>query len=60
MPELVNIVCSVHGCHKSIKDNRWSKTKNDDWFHQRDDTSYCPEHVPSWVAEWREKKADRK
>lgn len=29
------------------------------WFFQKDGTTYCPKHVPAWVAEWRKRKKDK-
>lgn len=28
----------------------------DGWFHKKDGDSWCPEHIPAWVAAWRAKR----
>lgn len=47
------VTCSEPGCTRSIPDHRWGRTKNDDWFQQRDGRVWCPDHHPAWVEGWR-------
>lgn len=51
--------CSEDGCEHSFKPHRWApeRQKESGWFHQRDGKSWCPAHVPDWVAGWRKSKA---
>lgn len=50
--------CSHSGCTNTYRPHRWGKIKtHPDWFHQKDGTSWCPDHHPEWVAAWREKQA---
>ena len=51
------IVCNQEGCKASIQDDRWSKTRASDWFFMRDGRAYCPAHIPSWVQNYRARKA---
>ncbi len=45
-------------CEAQIENHRWGKTKAQNWFFTRDgEKAYCPKHVPSWVEDWREKRA---
>lgn len=53
------IHCAEPECPATIKNHRWGKTKADGWFFsRRDDTAFCPDHIPPWVAEWRAQKLD--
>ena len=54
------IYCEEPECLNWIPNHRWSKTKNEDWFHTKDGLSYCPDHIPDWVPEWREHQDLRK
>lgn len=54
--------CHEEGCPAGFRDTgRWApeRRSGSGWFHQRNGWSYCPDHTPDWVAEWREKKAAR-
>lgn len=51
--------CSDPKCSVKIKNHRWGQTKADDWFFQKNGDSWCPQHVPDWVAGWRAQKASR-
>lgn len=53
------VKCTQEGCEATFKNHRWGKIKADDWFHQKDGKSYCPKHIPEWVANWRMGKASR-
>ena len=54
--------CAEPGCTETFKDHRWGhgKAQGQGWFLQRDDTAWCPQHNPDWVAAWRLKQALRK
>lgn len=49
------IQCDHLGCKRKIKNYRWARIKaSNTWFHSQDGQSFCPDHLPKWVAEWRE------
>ncbi len=50
--------CIKPGCTNSFPDHMWGRIlEAGNWFISRDETKiYCPEHLPSWVGPWREKK----
>lgn len=54
--------CAKPGCENSYRVHRWGSTKavGDGWFIQKDDTAWCPEHVPEWVGEWRARQRSRR
>lgn len=54
--ETTYTTCAAEGCTNKYANHRWGKTKADDWFHQKDGTSWCPNHIPDWVAGWRASK----
>lgn len=50
--------CSEPSCRSSYKID-WHdmvEAHKQGWFMQRNGASWCPEHVPDWVQEWREAK----
>lgn len=49
------IVCDHPGCENTRKSHRWGNPGNR-WFSQKDGKSFCPEHIPDWVADWRARK----
>lgn len=51
------IECRVEDCIEAVDNSRWPKIRAHDlgWFFQKDDTAWCPEHNPPWVAGWRKK-----
>jgi len=54
--------CVAEGCEESFVPHRWApeSQSGSGWFHQRNGTSWCPAHVPEWVAGWREKQKEKK
>ena len=59
--------CSV--CNAEIPPNpntgrvgKWNimRAEREGWFFQKDGTTYCPEHVPAWVAGWRARQTEKK
>jgi hypothetical protein len=55
--------CHADGCDTSFEDNgRWTPERRpgSDWFIQRNGWTWCPDHTPDWVAEWRKKKENSK
>lgn len=46
--------CAHEGCENTHKKHKWGYIKAGDWMHQKDGTSWCPEHLPDWVKSWRE------
>lgn len=49
------IQCDIPSCESKIKNHRWGSIKGEGWFHMKDGKSFCPEHVPDWVKEWRKR-----
>jgi hypothetical protein len=59
--------CSVCGLEIEPSPNtgrvsKWlvMEAAKEGWFFQKDGTTYCPEHVPSWVGSWRRRQAEKK
>lgn len=52
------IVCDHPGCTDQFKLTHWDSIAASDkgWFQKLNGEAWCPEHIPSWVAEWRAKK----
>ena len=53
------IVCCIQGCDRQIAEgHRWGKIRAQDkgWFFAKTGHVYCPDHVPDWVAAWRERR----
>lgn len=50
--------CAHSGCDQTYQDHHWGhkKAQSQDWFMQKNGRSWCPQHVPSWVAKWRANK----
>ena len=51
--------CAEPLCENKIEDHAWGYIKSsgeNGWFHQFNGDSWCPEHIPEWVAGWRERK----
>lgn len=57
-PHIGDKQCSAEGCEESYRDHGWRATKahKDGWFLAKDGSSFCPAHVPEWVAAWRRRK----
>ncbi len=47
--------CAEPHCENSYESHYWGtlKAHQKGWFNQKDGTSWCPDHVPEWVASWR-------
>jgi hypothetical protein len=58
--DAVYAVCSNPSCGKNFKVSHWDtkKAQRDGWFLQKDGSKWCPQHIPSWVAEWRAKQKE--
>lgn len=58
-PQMID--CSEPECDQSIRDHYWSKVRAGDrgWFFQKSGESWCPDHNPPWVAEWRANKSSK-
>ena len=50
--------CASPGCENTYSDHRWGRqaAQNSGWFFQRNGDSWCPDHVPPWVEQWRQDK----
>lgn len=46
------------GCPVSFPGSKFAaiKAQGEGWFFAKDGIAYCPEHVPEWVAAWRERR----
>lgn len=51
---LEQVTCAEPGCTNTIKNHAWGKIKSD-WFFQKDGRSWCTQHIPDWVTEWRQR-----
>lgn len=47
------MMCEGFNCGRTVKNNRWARTKATGWFFTRDGRAFCPNHVPAWVPAWR-------
>lgn len=54
------VTCNQTDCEASHPDHHWGHVKAEGWFHSRDGSAWCPEHVPDWVGPWRAAKTARK
>lgn len=57
-PDTQRQPCAQPGCERSFPVHKWGQitAHREGWFHQKDGTSWCPEHVPDWVEKWRARK----
>lgn len=53
MADLPFYHCDEPTCGATLKNHYWSKVRSG-WFIKKDDTSWCPKHIPDWVAPWRD------
>lgn len=58
-PHVPDKKCAQEGCGRTFRDHQWGATQahKEGWFHQQNGDSWCPEHNPDWVKEWRAKRA---
>ena len=52
--------CVHDGCDRYYPNNKWASIKahSEGWFVHKDETDiYCPDHLPTWVPQWRDKQA---
>jgi hypothetical protein len=56
------ILCSGEGCVNTYRPHYWGSREaaRRGWFLQRDKTAWCPDHIPSWVSEWRQRQIEKK
>jgi hypothetical protein len=49
--------CAEEGCSEFFASHRWGATlaHGDGWLIQKNGDSWCPDHLPAWVAKWRAK-----
>lgn len=52
------LVCNTKGCRKRIHNDSFDKKMAYDkgWYLSSVGYVYCPDHVPEWFEEWRNKK----
>lgn len=53
------VYCDEPGCENRRKNHAWGAIKAEDWFNQRNGKTWCPEHHPEWVADWRARRQQR-
>lgn len=48
-------ICDHPGCTNQFVLHYWGSIAAGDkgWFCQKNGDCWCPEHIPSWVAEWK-------
>ena len=52
--------CSEPGCEAKIRNHRWGNPGNT-WFLTKDHSEgWCPDHLPTWVIDWRAQQAAKK
>jgi hypothetical protein len=53
------IFCAFEGCEAHHRTDHWptKRAQAEGWFIQRNGDHWCPAHVPSWVTEWRARRA---
>lgn len=51
--------CRKTNCQNDYFPDKWGKMEatRKGWFIHRNGSAWCPDHIPDWVVEWREKKA---
>lgn len=54
--EPTRVHCAADECPRHVADNKWAKIHAIGWFFQRDGTAFCPDHLPEWLASWRDNK----
>lgn len=49
--------CAQVGCEETFMPHHWGniRAQNDGWFLQKNGDAWCPDHIPEWVAEWRQR-----
>ena len=52
--------CHHPGCTAAHANHYWGSVKAAGWFHGRDGTAWCPEHLPAWVGPWRQRQARKR
>lgn len=50
--------CRKTGCSRDYFPDHWGKKEaaRKGWFLQRNGDAWCPDHIPDWVVEWRQRK----
>lgn len=58
VPPVALLHCAEPGCEAGIKAHAWGKIKAQSagWFFSKAALSWCPEHNPPWVEQWRRNK----
>jgi hypothetical protein len=55
-PNVADVHCAEPGCGRTFRDHRWGaiRASADGWFSsEQEGKSWCPDHVPAWVSDWR-------
>jgi hypothetical protein len=54
------IQCAFPMCEETYPDHYWGAVKANDagWFRQKDGRSWCPKHIPKYIASWRRLKVN--
>jgi hypothetical protein len=53
--------CKASGCKNDFFPDKWGamEAQRLGWFLQKNGDSWCPEHIPDWVAEWRARRVKK-
>jgi len=51
--------CASEGCDETRPGHGWRDytKRGGGWFEQKNGDTWCPKHIPEWVAEWRAKRS---
>lgn len=57
MYEVGDATCSYPNCGSYYKSHHWGnkEAQREGWFLQKNGDKWCPNHIPEWVDQWREK-----
>ena len=53
--------CSHEKCPASVPGSKWAHVKataEQGWLFLKNGETYCPDHLPEWVAAWRARKTE--
>lgn len=52
------IMCDGPECDAVIQNHQWGKTKAEGWVFLQTGATFCPDDVPPWYEEWKERRAN--
>ncbi len=56
----MTVKCEIKLCDKTYPNHKWGRIKAKGWFIELNGRSWCPDHIPEWVASWRARKKEKK